>query len=113
MFLDNVNPLVRVVHTSLQPRVIEAVGDVTRISPTLEALILSIYCIALKSLTDDECLSMMKSPKSELMSKYQTGCQHALANAGYLRTTSRDCLTALFLYLVRVSCSCRHCAELS
>jgi hypothetical protein len=102
VYLDNVNPLLKVTHTpSLQPRFIEALVDVNTINPTLEALVFSIYCVALQSLTDDECMSLMKSPKGELLSKFQTGCQHALANSGYLRTNSLECLTALFLYLVR------------
>lgn len=32
--------------------------------------------------------------------KYQFGCQQALSNCGFLRSSDRDCLTALYLYLV-------------
>lgn len=32
--------------------------------------------------------------------KYQFGCQQALLNCGVLQSSDRDCLTALYLYLV-------------
>lgn len=32
--------------------------------------------------------------------RYQFGCQQALLNCGVLQCSDRDCLTALYLYLV-------------
>ena len=99
--MDNVNPMLKVVHVpSLQARVIEAASDVANIAVPLEALMFSIYCTAVLSLTTDDCQTMFGSSREDLLSKYQSGCQQALWNASFLRTTDRDCLTALFLYLV-------------
>lgn len=104
LYLDNVNPLLKVTHSpNLQGRIIEAAGNVLNIKPELEALMFSIYCTAIMSITDDECLMTFGLPRAELMATYQFGCQQALLNSRFLRCTSRDCLIALYLYLVSVT----------
>ncbi len=103
-YLDNVNPLLKVTHVpSLQGRIIEAAGNLSRINPYLEALMFSIYCIAILSLTGEVCHAMFGSSKEHLLDNYQFACQQALWNCGLLRSSDRDCLTALYLYLVSVA----------
>lgn len=103
LYLDNVNPLLKVIHTpSLQGRIIEAAGNVLNIKPELEALMFSIYCSAVATLDENDCHAMFGSPKTELLAGYQLGCQQALLKARFLRCTSRDCLTALYLYLISI-----------
>lgn len=103
MYLDYVNPLLKVTHTpSLQGCIVEAANDTTGIEPTLEALMLGIYCVAVLSLTDDECQRDLGSSKQGLLTRFQLGCQQALWNCTFLRSNNRDCLTAFFLYLVRL-----------
>ncbi|KAH7022063.1 hypothetical protein EDB80DRAFT_769111 [Ilyonectria destructans] len=105
-YLDNVNPLLKVTHTpSLQPRIIQAMGNMADISPSLEALMFSIYCMSIHTIPAEECQALFGSPKGDLVMRYQFGAQQALANCGYLRTSDRICLTALYLYLVSVSSS--------
>ena len=104
IYLDNVNPLLKVTHTpSLQGRIIEAASNVTNISPTLEALMFSIYCMAILSLVVDDCQAIFGSSKEDLLTRFQFGCQQALLNCGFLRSSDRDCLTALYFYLVGLS----------
>ncbi|RYC85495.1 hypothetical protein BFJ63_vAg11595 [Fusarium oxysporum f. sp. narcissi] len=103
VYLDNVNPLLKVTHTpTLQGRIVEAASNLKEVPSTLEALMFGIYCMAILSLTAEECETMFKQPKKELSTRFQFGCQQALLNSNFLRTCSRDCLTALFLYLVSV-----------
>ncbi|KAJ5174804.1 uncharacterized protein N7482_000681 [Penicillium canariense] len=102
IYLDNVNHLLKVTHTpSLQGRIIEAASNLASISPTLEALMFGIYCTAVLSLVDD-CQAIFGMPKVDLLKKYQFACQQALLNCGFLRSADRDCLTALYLYLISV-----------
>jgi hypothetical protein len=109
LYLDNVNPLLKVTHTpSLQGRIIEAAGNVLNIQPELEALMFSIYCTSISSISEDDCRAMFASPKSELLAGYQLGCQQALLNSRFLRCTNRDCLTALYLYMVCLSPTCTY-----
>ena len=104
IYLNNVNPLLKVTHTpSLQGRIIEAVSNVTNIDANLEALMFSIYCIAVLSIDEEDCLTMFGASKEVLLTRYHFGCQQALSKCGFLRSGDRECLTALFLYLVRVS----------
>lgn len=102
VYLDNVNPLLKVTHTpSLQARIIEAASNLADLNPTLEALMFSIYCTAILSLIEQSCQTMFSSSKEELLMRYQFGCQQALLNCGFLRSSDRDCLTAFYLYLVK------------
>ena len=101
LYLDNVNPLLKITHTpSLQGLIIEAASDVTNINPALEALMFSIYCMAILSLEVDDCQAIFGSSKEDLATRFQFGCQQALINCGFLRSADRNCLTALYLYLV-------------
>ena len=101
VYLDNVNPLLKVTHTAtLQARIIDAASDLSNISSALEALMFSIYCVSVLSLVEDQCQTLLGSSKKDLLTSYQFGCQQALMNCGVLRTGDRDCLTALYLYLV-------------
>lgn len=101
LYLDNVNPLLKVTHTpSLQVRIIEAASNVMNIGPALEALMFSIYCVSVTSLDDDECRMTFGASQEDLLEKYRYGCQQALANAEFLRSADRECLTALYLYMV-------------
>ncbi|KAF2466207.1 uncharacterized protein BDR25DRAFT_269406 [Lindgomyces ingoldianus] len=103
IYLDNVNPLLKVTHTpSLQGHIIEAASNVTNIKPTLEALMFSIYCMAILSLAVDDCQAIFGSSKDDLLIQFQFSCQQALLNCGFLRSSDRDCLTAFYLYLVSV-----------
>jgi hypothetical protein len=103
-YLDNVNPLLKVTHApSLQGRIVEATGNISKISPDFEALLFGIYCMSITSLSIEDCQTIFHSSKDDLLTRYQFACQQALLNSGYLRTGDRECLTALFLYLVSTS----------
>jgi hypothetical protein len=104
IYLDNVNSLLKVTHTpTLQTRIIDAAGDVGNIGEALEALMFSIYCAAVLSMTDDECLVSFRVSRDHLLARYQAACKQALLKCTPWRSNDRDCLTALYLYLVRLS----------
>lgn len=101
IYLDNVNPLLKVTHTpTLQGQLIEAAANPSKMSKPLEALLFSIYYIAVMSLTDEQVRDTFKEEKSRLMSKYHRGTQQALVNAGFMRTSDLVVLQAFLLYLV-------------
>jgi hypothetical protein len=102
IYLENFNPLLKVTHTpTLQPRIIDAAGDVANIDPPLEALMFSIYCVSIFSLDETECQKTFSEARGELLSRYQLGAREALLKCAFLRTDNRECLTALHFYLVR------------
>lgn len=101
IYLDNVNPLLKVTHTpTLQPRIIDAASNMADISPALEALIFSIYCISVVSISEDECRALFQSPKTQLLARYHSACQEALLRCHAWRSGGSDGLTAIYLYLV-------------
>ncbi|KAI1464977.1 uncharacterized protein F4812DRAFT_147020 [Daldinia caldariorum] len=103
VYLDNVDPLLKVTHTpTLQARIIDATSHITNIDPAMEALIFSIYCVSVFSLTNDECHAFFMESRDNLLLRYQLGCRQALQNCRFLQNTDRDCLTALYLYLISV-----------
>jgi hypothetical protein len=101
IYLDNVNPLLKVTHApTLQSRIIDAVGDLSNISAPLEALLFGIYCVAVLSISDEQCRTLFGSPRKGVLSGYQFACRQALVNCNILQTSDHDALTALFLNLV-------------
>ncbi|CRG86132.1 Outward-rectifier potassium channel TOK1 [Talaromyces islandicus] len=106
IFLENVNPLLKVVHTpSVQGCIIEAMSNISGIKPALEALMFAIYCMSVLSISVEDCQNMFGSSKGDTLEKYQLGCRQALSKCGFLRCNDRDCLTALYLYLISVRSS--------
>ena len=103
-FIDNVNPLLQIVHAStLQKRILAAINHLANADPATTALMFGVYCISVMSLSDDECVSTYGSPKKDLLTQYQFGSQQALLQAKFLQTADRECLTAFYLYLVSVA----------
>ncbi|CAD0081650.1 unnamed protein product, partial [Aureobasidium vineae] len=103
IYLENVDPLLKVTHTpTLQVRLINATGNLANVDSKLEALMFGVYCVAIMSLAKVECLNMFGCERGILLQRYRFGCQQALLKCGFLQSDDRDCLTALFLYLVAV-----------
>jgi hypothetical protein len=101
IYLDNVNPLLMVTPTTnLQASIIEAASNISAINPNLEALMFSIYCMTILSITVNDCQTMFGSSQEDLLAMFQFGCQQALRKCRFLQSANRDCLTALYLYLV-------------
>lgn len=101
IYLDNVNPLLKVTHTpTLQGQLIEAAANPSKIPKPLEALLFSIYFMAVISLTDEEALDKLKEEKQRLLSRYHRGTQQALINAGFMKSSDLVVLQAFLMYLV-------------
>lgn len=101
VFLENVNPLTKIIHTpTLQWRILNATSDLSSVPEDLEALMFAIYCAALTSLSDDEVLQRFCETKLKLLALYREGAQKALVNAGLLRTSSMVVLQALVIFIV-------------
>ncbi|KAF3768068.1 hypothetical protein M406DRAFT_338708 [Cryphonectria parasitica EP155] len=103
IYLENVSPLLRVTHSpTLQARIIDAASQGERINPAFEALVLSICCMSIMSLSDDKCRSLFGSSRRELLESYQPACRQALRRCRFWRCENLDALVASYLYLVSV-----------
>ncbi|KAI1264234.1 fungal-specific transcription factor domain-containing protein [Xylariaceae sp. FL1019] len=104
LYLDNVNPLLKITHTpSLQVQIIEAGANLKKVSKSLEALMFAIYLIALTSISDEECEDTFNESRSTLLAKYHHGAQQALFNAGFMRMPDITALQAYLLYCIQVA----------
>lgn len=106
IYVENVDPVLKVTNTPcLQGQVVDAIGDLESLLPSFEALLFAVYCVALSSLSPENCHAAFGSLKRDLLRQYQSACRHALSRCGVLQTRSRECLTAFFLYLVSADTS--------
>ena len=103
VYIERVDPLLKVTHVpSLQARIVDTISGNVKVSPELEALMFSIYCAAVMTLDEDECQTIFAAAKEAAVAPLRFECRQALLICGVLRSSDRDCLTALFLYLVRL-----------
>lgn len=102
-FLVNVNPLVKIFHApTVQQIILDASGDIQSIPKPTEALMFSIYLLAITSLQLEECESMFGDTQANLLSRFSHGAQQALINAKFMKSLSLTTLNALGLYLLAV-----------
>ncbi|KAK4556175.1 hypothetical protein LTR86_006872 [Recurvomyces mirabilis] len=103
VYLDNVDPLLKVTHTpTMQSRIINAMTNLTAANSIMHAMLFAIYCVAVTSLSNEDCVLRCGSPKKELLAAYQLACQQAIWRCHFMRTNDRDTLTAVLLYLISI-----------
>ncbi|KAK6360088.1 hypothetical protein TWF730_006242 [Orbilia blumenaviensis] len=100
-FLENINPLTHVVHhPSLAVRVMEYKDKPHTMPRNLEALMFSIYALTVSSLDSRQCQNLFQESRNDLLARYRFAAQHALKNAGTLKTTDLIVLQAFVFFLL-------------
>ncbi len=100
-FLENVNPLIKIVHQpTVQKQILEAAGDLDNVSKEVEALMFAIYSCAVLSLSNSECQLIMKQDRAVVLEKFLGLTEQALMNVGLLKSSSLMVLQAFVLFLV-------------
>lgn len=117
-FVDDVNPLIRIVHVpTTHQQVVDASWDAANAPPATGALLFSIYALALTSMTANEYAGMFAAtqtssvmqglqplpPKCQLLTLYRRGAMQCLAQAGLLTTRRIDVLQAFTLLILAES----------
>lgn len=101
IYIDNVNPLLKVTHIpTIQPQLIAATSDLENAPKNIHALLFAIYVMAITSLEDAEVEQRFNASKKELLGRYFAALQQALVNAGFMRDRDLLVLQAFLLYLV-------------
>ena len=107
--LDNVNPLVKLFHApTVQQMILEASGNLDKLSTSTEALMFAIYLCATMSLSEEECKSMMGKSRAAIVLRFANAAQQALVNAKVLQSSNMVVLQAFTLFLVRFPFSVIH-----
>ncbi|MCJ1401443.1 hypothetical protein MMC11_004656 [Xylographa trunciseda] len=103
IFIENVDPLTKVVHVpTLRPAIQKAATNIGTIPRSFEALMFAIYGAAVMSLKDDECKERLGESRKTLLSHYISATKAALSRAKLMGTISLVVLQALVLHLLAV-----------
>lgn len=110
IYINRVNPLLRLTHTpTIQGKIIEASARLHSIPRDLEALMFAIYLTAINTLEEEEAVETFGESKTVLLSRFHSGSQQSLINAGFMRSNDIMVLQAFILYLVRLPCPILPC----
>lgn len=100
-FLEKVNPLTKVIHVpSVQSKLVEATTNPGAIPKNVEALLFSIYAMAVAAMDEAKCQEQLGCGKEEAYQRFATGCRIALMRIGILHTYDLVVLQALVLYFL-------------
>ncbi|KAF3797944.1 hypothetical protein GCG54_00007998, partial [Colletotrichum gloeosporioides] len=84
-FLDRLNPFTKVIHMpSLQPFVVEATNGPHCLSSNIMSLMLSIFLMAVNSMTEDECDNSLGIPKESATVTFSAATQQALRRLDFI-----------------------------
>lgn len=102
-FIENVNPLTKLVHVpSLQLAIDKAVIDIKLMPRGFEALMFAIYSMAVLSLTEDECNEVLGESRAILLPRYVSATKQALLRAEFMSSTSTVVLQAFILHILSI-----------
>ncbi|KAF4637546.1 hypothetical protein G7Y89_g519 [Cudoniella acicularis] len=102
-FLDNVNPIFKVIHVpTVQREFLQATLNLEKVSKPFEALMFAIYICAVTSLSNEECEALTSVSREQFLKRYFTIAQKALTRAGIFGTTDIVVLQAAVLLLVAI-----------
>lgn len=103
VFVDNVDPLIRVLHKPTVGQHIARTKDrISQISRSYEALLFAIYFASVTSLSEIECQTKFREEKEGLLRRYRFALQQALARAEFMSSHSLTSLQAIAIYLVSI-----------
>ncbi|KAH8878728.1 c6 zinc finger domain-containing protein [Thozetella sp. PMI_491] len=101
IYLDKVNPLTKIIHVpSLQPFLAIATTGSHNVPKNIEALLFSIFLMAVVSSSDDECTLMLGYSKNQAIQRFSAGVRLSLMRMGFLKTHDLTTLQALVIYQI-------------
>ncbi|OGM48671.1 C6 transcription factor [Aspergillus bombycis] len=100
VYLNNVNPLMRVVHIpTLLPKVYNAINAPSDVPADLSALLFAIYFAATTSLLSINEGDFLGGQKHVALQKYQRGLEVSLYNSSFLDSPTITSLQAMAIYV--------------
>lgn len=103
-FQENVNSLFKLVHVpTLEKKIFDGIADVASMAKNLNPLIFAINTAAINSIPPNDCQRIMGESRSRLLPKLMAATQHALIQAGLLKSSDLMVLQAFVLFLVSSS----------
>ncbi|KAI0965827.1 fungal-specific transcription factor domain-containing protein [Xylaria arbuscula] len=104
IFADRVNPLTKLIHVpSLQSVVMNAAADINQVSLANQALLFSIYNMAVVSLNAQEVIQFLGMTREEAMNQFTRATKLALTRSNFLKNYNMTILQALALYMLALN----------
>lgn len=101
VYITNVNSLLKVTHIpTVQGLIIDAASHLDNLPRNVEALMFSIYIMAVVTMSEPECRRVMSESKADLLARFHMAGQQALINAKFMRSNDMMVLQAYILFLV-------------
>jgi hypothetical protein len=103
-FDQRVEPFVRIMFRwatgELRARTTTSLEVPQVLGGTEYALVTAIYYVSVKSLTDDDCISLLQEPRATLLVKYQLRCEEALQSTNLFCMNDLVTIKAIIFYIV-------------
>ena len=102
-FVENVDPIIKMVHVpTLQAAIEKAILDIGHVPKGFEALMFAIYSTAVLSLKDEDCKSTLNQSRSILLETFTGATKVALSRAKFMSTSSVVVAQALVLHIISI-----------
>ena len=103
IFVENVNPLAKVLHVpTFQQRIFEVSWNIPSISKPTQAIMFAVYTLAIGSLSPSDCLKLFDQDRDTLFEQYRKSTMQSLTAAELLSTRDIEVLQAFVLFLVGI-----------
>ncbi|KAI1130663.1 fungal-specific transcription factor domain-containing protein [Nemania abortiva] len=101
LFIERVNPLTKLIHVpSLQPYVMDAAADISKVPLAYQALLFSVYTMAAVSLTGQEAIQLLGMTREDALNRFSRGTKLALTRVNFMQNYNMTILQALLLYML-------------
>ncbi|KIV78826.1 hypothetical protein PV11_06436 [Exophiala sideris] len=102
VFLENVDPVLKVIHVPVtQRQILQASQNLAQVPPAFESLMFSIYYAAVASIQcSASCRKLFQEERQTLLERYSAGVGRALSKADFMSSPDVTSLQALTMYLV-------------
>ena len=103
VFVDNVDPMLKMVHVPTLTSAIEkAAPNMHAVPRGFEALMFAIYAAAILSISDEECMEIVGEGRESLLSRYISATKAALTRANFMSSISLVVLQALMIHILAI-----------
>ncbi|KAG9251452.1 fungal-specific transcription factor domain-containing protein [Emericellopsis atlantica] len=109
IFLERVNPLIKIIHApTVQPIIVAASADITSVSLDQQALLYSMFALAVMSLKKDEMVGILgdDQTKEQVLQGFLRGVSMTLVKFDFLRRYNMVVLQALVHTLIILMGQC-------
>ena len=101
IYLDRVNPLTKIIHVpTVQPLIMQAMTDWAALSFSHQALLFSIFAMAVVSLDETETVQLLGVAREKAIQDLNAGTKVALNRSNFIQNYDMVTIQALLIHLV-------------